>query len=140
MPFCAAAAMVFGHPTIDTFDVANIRDPRVQKLLPLVTLRANPAFDAAAPLSQANVTVRLKDGRSCSDRANGARGYPGRLNDDELNAKFMGCAQRSLSEAAAGQALNAVRAIETAPNITALMALCAGEGVPLLGKEGWLRH
>ncbi|HEY3243309.1 MAG TPA: MmgE/PrpD family protein [Phycisphaerae bacterium] len=125
MPFCAAAAMVFGHPTIDTFDVAKIRDPRVQKLLPLVTLRANPVFDAAAPLSQANVTVRLKDGRSWADRADGARGYPGRLNDDELNAKFMGCAQRSLSETAAAQALNAVRAIETAPNITALMQLCA---------------
>ena len=28
-----------------------------------VSLRANPAFDAAAPLSQARVTVRLPDGR-----------------------------------------------------------------------------
>jgi 2-methylcitrate dehydratase PrpD len=59
MPFCAAAALVFGHPTIDTFDVARIQDARVQELIPRVTLRANPAFDAAAPLSQARVTVRL---------------------------------------------------------------------------------
>ena len=66
MPFCAAAALVFGHPAVDTFDVAHIGDPRVQALLPRVALRADPAFDAAAPLSQAQVTVRLRDGRSCS--------------------------------------------------------------------------
>ena len=46
MPFCAAAALVFGHPGIATFDVERIRDPRVQRLMPHVTLRANPTFDA----------------------------------------------------------------------------------------------
>ena len=84
MPFCAAAAVVFGHPTIDTFDVPRIRDPRVQALMTRVTMRANPAFDAAAPLSQARVSVRLRDGRTVADRADGARGYPGRLSDEEL--------------------------------------------------------
>ena len=45
----------------------HIPDPRVQQLLPRVTLRANAAFDAAAPLSQARVTVRLRtDARSPS--------------------------------------------------------------------------
>src|SRR5437867_3900399 len=34
MPFCAAAALVFGHPGISTFDVEKIRDPRIQQLLP----------------------------------------------------------------------------------------------------------
>src|SRR6185295_1914176 len=63
MPFCATAAMVFGHPSIETFEPARIQDSRVQRLMPAVTLRANSSFDAAAPLSQANVTVRLKDGR-----------------------------------------------------------------------------
>jgi 2-methylcitrate dehydratase PrpD len=47
MPFCAAAALVFGHPTLDTFEVRNIQDSRIQRLLPLVTLSANPEFDAA---------------------------------------------------------------------------------------------
>ncbi len=125
MPFCAAAAMVFGHPTIETFDVEKIGDPRIQKLLPLVTLRANPGFDAAAPLSQANVTVRLKDGRAIAERADGARGYPGRLTDDELHTKFLACAQRSLTPAAAVQVLELVRAIETAPNIAKLTQLCS---------------
>ncbi len=124
MPFCAAAAMVFGHPTLETFDVEKIRDPRIQKLLPLVTLRANPDFDAAAHLSQANVTVRLKDGRTVAERADGARGYPGRLTDDELNTKFVACAQRSLAPAAAARVLDVLRAIEATPNIAELTQLC----------------
>jgi 2-methylcitrate dehydratase PrpD len=121
MPFCAAAAMVFGHPTLETFDVEKIRDPRIQKLLSLVTLKANSAFDAAAPLSQANVTVRLKDGRILSERVDGARGYPGRLTDEELSTKFLACAQRSVPYVAAVQLLDALRSIETIANISTLM-------------------
>ena len=124
MPFCAAAAVVFGHPTMDTFDVDRIHDARVQQLMPRVTLRANPAFDAAAPLSQARVTIRLRDGRTLTEHADGARGYPGRLTGDELSAKFLGCAERSLSRRAARLALPAVRAIDATANIRALTALC----------------
>jgi 2-methylcitrate dehydratase PrpD len=120
MPFCAAAAMVFGNPTLETFDVEKIRDPRIQKLLPLVTLKTNIAFDAAAPLSQANVAVRLKDGRILSERVDGARGYPGRLTDEELSTKFLACAQRSLTQAAAVQLLDALRSVETVANIARL--------------------
>ena len=128
MPFCAAAALVFGHPAIDTFDDAHIRDPRVQALMPRVTLRANPAFDAAAPLSQAQVTVRLRDGRTLVGRADGARGYPGRLSDDELDTKFLACARRSLAPAAADGALAAVRAIEGNADLRTLTAACAADG------------
>ena len=92
MPFCAAAALVYGPPGIGTFDTAHIHHPQVQALLPRVTLRANTAFDAAAPLSQARVTVRLSDGRSFAQAADGARGYPGRLTDGELETKFTTCA------------------------------------------------
>ena len=115
MPFCAAAAMVFGHPSIETFEAARIQDSRIQRLLPAVTLRTNSSFDAAAPLSQANVTVRLKDGRTFAERADGARGYPGRVSMEELATKFMACARRSLTEDAAERALAAVRTMESIP-------------------------
>jgi 2-methylcitrate dehydratase PrpD len=124
MPFCAAAAIVFGHPVIDTFDIGYIRDPRVQALMPRVTLRANPAFDAAAPLSQAEVTVRLRDGRTFAGQADGARGYPGRLSSEELDTKFLACARRSLAPAAAAAALAAVRAIEDNADVRTLTAAC----------------
>jgi 2-methylcitrate dehydratase PrpD len=125
MPFCAAAAIVFGHPTLETFEIEKILDSNIQNLLPLVTLRANPAFDAAAPLSQAKVTVRLENGHTVTERADGARGYPGRLTEDELNTKFLACAQRSLSRGAALQVLDLLRAIETTPNIAELTRLCS---------------
>jgi 2-methylcitrate dehydratase PrpD len=125
MPFCAAAAIVFGHPTVDTFAVNHITDPRIQNLMPRVVLRANPVFDAAAPLSQAHVAVRLRDGQTVTGRADGARGYPGRLSDDELTTKFLACAQRSLSRGAADQALAAVRAIDSVANVQTVVALCA---------------
>ena len=125
MPFCAAAAIVFDHPTIETFDVASIHDARIQVLLPRVSLRANPAFDSAPPLSRTRVTIRLKDGRSVAAQADGARGYPGRLTDEELNTKFLGCARRSLPDGAALELLAAVRRIEEIANIRTLTSLCA---------------
>jgi 2-methylcitrate dehydratase PrpD len=125
MPFCAAAAVVFGAPGVETFDVSHIRDARVQRLMPRVTLRANPAFDAAPPLSQARVSVQLRDGRTVSEHADGARGYPGRLTDEELNTKFRACARRSLGPGAAEAALTAVRNIDHVERIGSVTAACA---------------
>jgi len=125
MPFCAAAAVVFGHPTVGTFDERHIDDSRVQALMPRVTMRANAAFDRSAPLSQATVTIQVRDGRTLSLHADGARGYPGRLTDEELGAKFIGCAERSLPSHECEQALAAVRAIESADVVSATFASAA---------------
>ena len=108
MPFCAAAAVVFPQIGIDTFTPESIGHPDVQALMPRVSLRANVEFDTAAPLSQARVTVRLRDGREWSQHADGARGYPGRLTDEELSAKFADCAARTLGTSAARDAWNAL--------------------------------
>jgi 2-methylcitrate dehydratase PrpD len=103
MPFCAAAAIVFPTVGIETFAVDHIQHRDVQALMPRVTLRAKEAFDTAAPMSQARVTVRLLDGRAWTQHADGARGYPGRLTGEELSAKFMDCAARVLGSSAAQQ-------------------------------------
>ena len=120
MPFCAAAALVFGHPTIETFDGAHVADPRVQALLPRVSMRVNPSFDSAPPLSQATVSIQRRDGTTLTLHADGARGYPGRLSETELATKFLGCAQRSLPKANADAALTAVRALERTDHVRAL--------------------
>ena len=125
MPFCAAAAVILGHPTIDTFDLPSIRDKRLQEFGNRVSLRSNAEFDKAAPLSQSRVTIRLRDGRTLTEFSDGARGYPGRLSKEELAGKFMGCAQRSLSRGAAEKALEALLHIETVTNVSELTALCA---------------
>jgi 2-methylcitrate dehydratase PrpD len=117
MPFCAAAAVVYSRVGIDTFDVDHITNHDVQSLMARVTLRANEAFDQAAPLSHARVTVRLRDGRVFSQEADGARGYPGRLTDEELATKFAGCATRTLSETAANTAWAALSNLDTLADV-----------------------
>ena len=96
----------------------------------LVQLRATPQFgraplrfDQAAPLSQARVTVRLRDGRVVSQSADGARGYPGRLTDEELATKFAGCATRTLSESVANSAWAALSSLDTIADVRDLTAL-----------------
>jgi hypothetical protein len=87
-----------------------------------VSLRANPEFDRAAPLSQARVTVRLRDGRVLTQSADGARGYPGRITEEELARKFAACAGRVMPVDRAVRAWTAVRAIERA-DVRALMTV-----------------
>jgi len=120
MPFCAAAAVVFGHPTVDTFDGTHIADSGVQTLMPRVSMRVNTAFDSAAPLSQATVVIQLRGGTTLTRHADGARGYPGRLNESDLATKFLGCAERSLPRANAEAALTAAQALGRADHVRAL--------------------
>ena len=127
MPFCAAAAVLFGHPTVDTFDASHIADAGVQALMPRVSMRVNTAFDSSAPLSQATVSIQIKDGTTLTRHADGARGYPGRLSEAELGTKFLSCAQRSLSKANAEAALTAVRALGDADHVRALAQAWAGQ-------------
>jgi hypothetical protein len=47
------------------------------------------------------------------------------LTEDELNTKFLACAERSLTPDAAVQVLDALRTIETMPNIAELTQLCS---------------
>jgi 2-methylcitrate dehydratase PrpD len=114
MPFCAAAAIVRRRVGIDTFDAATLTDPAVVALQRRVTMRVDPTLDASAPsLTQANVAIRLNDGRVLRACANGARGYPQRpASDQELDDKFLACAAGVLSDRDAGALLAALKTME----------------------------
>ena len=124
----AATAIIHGRPDVETFDIDRIQEPAVQALMPRITLRANPTYDAAAPLSQARVTVRLRDGRTVSQSSDGARGYPGRLTDEELAVKFDGCARRSMSPAAIEQAWTALMHLDEVSDVRRLTELFQSDG------------
>lgn len=129
MPFCAAAAMVYGQVGIDTFQKDRIEDPRLQSMLARVTMRPNPAFDSSAPMSQARVTVRLRDGRVLTQSADGARGYPTKpASEGELAAKFEMCARRVLPEVMGTRALAALNQIDQTADIRAITAVLQPEG------------
>ncbi len=124
LPFCAASAIVDGGVGIDTFTPAQLARPEILAVQSRVTMTVDPALDPSAPsLTQANVAVRLRDGRVLTASANGARGYPERpASDDELGAKFMSCATQVLSAARAAEALDAMKRIASVDDTRALTA------------------
>jgi 2-methylcitrate dehydratase PrpD len=63
LPFCAAAAVVDGCVGLSTFEAAHLRDPRVAAMQARVRMSVDPSLDPGPALTQARVTVRLKDGR-----------------------------------------------------------------------------
>jgi 2-methylcitrate dehydratase PrpD len=117
MPFCAAAAMVFGRVGIDTFDDAVLRDPAVGAMMARVTMRVSEEIGRGKPaLTEARVRITLKDGRTLAQDAHGARGYPDNpASDDELAAKFMACAAVAVAEPRAAAILDWLRSLEDAP-------------------------
>jgi 2-methylcitrate dehydratase PrpD len=131
MPFCAASAVVHGRVGIDTFDARHVNDPEVRRLMPKVSMRADPSLDGIAPaLSQARVTIQLRDGRLVSQDADGARGYPSRpASAAELEAKFLACAHRTLDEETTVKALRLLREIEGLADIRALTAALIPKGL-----------
>ena len=127
MPFCAAAALVRGRVGIDTFDTATLGDPAILEMQGRVTMRVDPDLDASAPsLTQARVTVRLKNGRALTASANGARGYPERpASDEELATKFTSCATQTLTASHAAHVLDVLRDIESIADVRMLTDLLA---------------
>jgi 2-methylcitrate dehydratase PrpD len=126
LPFCIAAAIVDGRVGIDTFDAGRLDDARLAALLPRVTMRVDRALGVdAPPLTQARVHVHLRDGRTLSEIANGARGYPANpASDAELTTKFLSCATRVLSQAPAEHALSLLRRLDELPDIRELLERC----------------
>jgi 2-methylcitrate dehydratase PrpD len=122
MPFCAAAAVVDGHVSLETFETMDLSDSILTSLMDRVAMTVDKGFDNGAPaLTQARVSIRLRDGRTFSQEADGARGYPANpASDAELDEKFLSCAERALSKASSRRALEALRAIEGSADVRAV--------------------
>ena len=117
--FCAAAALAIGRVDLDTFTDASIADERVRRLMPSIAMHVDPEIGHDRPaLTQARVTIRLRDGRSVSARADGARGYPDRpASDADLDRKFADCASRVLDEPGVSGLLNQLRSLDRLDDI-----------------------
>jgi 2-methylcitrate dehydratase PrpD len=121
--------VVFGHVAIETFEATILGDPRVRAMMRRVRMQVDPALGAAAPpLTQARVRLTLRDGRTLTRQANGARGYPDRpASDAELDAKFSSCAARVLSPPRAATLLGQLRDFEQMTDVRTLTRLLTGD-------------
>ncbi|HEX5071235.1 MAG TPA: MmgE/PrpD family protein [Vicinamibacterales bacterium] len=117
MPFCAAAAIVFGRVGIDTFDDACLRDSRVVAVMSRITMRVDEAIGAGRPaLTESRVRVRLTDGRVLTKDAHGARGYPSNpASQAELDAKFLACAGGVVGAESASALLTRLKQLDDGP-------------------------
>ena len=114
MQYCVAAAVVMGRVGLDTFEPALVNDARIGGLLPRVTMTVDTTLRGDAPaLTQARVTIRLRDGPTLSAYADGARGYPARAATvDELTEKFRTCANRVLDRQRTEAAVLMLRSLD----------------------------
>ncbi|HEY6249758.1 MAG TPA: MmgE/PrpD family protein [Candidatus Angelobacter sp.] len=122
MPFCLAAALVYGEVGLATFEESCIREARIQELLPRITMQADASLGKDAPgLTQATVKICLRDGRTLHRRADGARGYPEHpASAEELDNKFLSCGRRVLSEERLQAALAHLRRMEALSDVRQL--------------------
>jgi 2-methylcitrate dehydratase PrpD len=129
MPFCAAAAVVHGRVGIDTFDAATLTDPKIAALMPRVTMTVDRTFDGAGPaLTQARVRIALRDGRVLTRQVNGARGYPASPpSREELEGKFLACAERVLPRDVADRVLARLREVDSVSDVQELTAALIGQ-------------
>lgn len=96
MQYCIAAAMTGGRLQLSDFVLAAIERPEVRRLFPLITMATHPRDDAEAPAERkpAEITVRLKDGRTLHATIQHARGTMFRpFGEAELREKFRDCAE-----------------------------------------------
>ena len=126
--YCAAAALAFGHVGIDTFETAAMTSPEVQRILPLVKMRADNCLGVEAPpLTEARVTLRLSGERTVERFARGARGYPDRpASSKERDSKFMSCARRVVSPDVAAESLGFLRSLEKSDSVRGLSVRLIG--------------
>ena len=129
MHHCAASAAVVGRVGLDTFEDAQVNDPRITAFVPRVTMSVDPTLRNDAPaLTQSRVTVKLHDGRTLTAYADGARGYPARpATEEELTDKFRACAGRVLDVAHTDAAMDILRTLEQLADTRTLTARLSGQ-------------
>ena len=109
--YCAAAAVAFGDIGIETFELAAMQTPSVVDLVSRVVMCADENVGRnVAPLTQARIVVRLRDGRTIERFVDGARGYPKKpATSGELNQKFRSCGERAIPTASVSKALHYIQ-------------------------------
>ena len=123
LPFCAAAAIVDGRVGIDTFEPGRLRRARDSALMSRVRMRVDPSLDGIGqPLTQARITVRLRDGRVLMRAADGARGYPERpASDAELDRQVPAVRRTDAVVRRRPRRARATSRHRTAPNLASLL-------------------
>ena len=117
--FCAALALA-GEDTarVETYSDENVKNPALVALMDKITVTPRPAMK----MKTAEAAVHTKDGvvhREAYDAGVPERDLPRQW--DKLVAKFRSCAEPVIGKEKAGKVVDAVRTLETAKDLSALV-------------------
>jgi 2-methylcitrate dehydratase PrpD len=147
LPFAAACMMVHGDITLDHLCEAALRDPALLQAMRKVAMivaddwreRVAPHAASAGP-EAAFVDIATTDGRRIEHFSGWARGTAARpLAADELAAKFVLCAQRTIPAREASALLGALEGIDAVPDVRPVLrdlARSFGNGVQQRSRAG----
>ena len=129
MQFCAAAALAEGRVDFASFTDGEVASSETRDLMERVAMIVDPGLpDGVEQHAWSRVTVRLRDGRTLSTEARGARGHPDTpLSDAALREKFLACAQTVLVPDEAEGIAEQIGHLEDIPDIRALTSRLEGD-------------
>jgi 2-methylcitrate dehydratase PrpD len=128
MEFCMAALLLYGKAGLLEFNNEVVNRPAVQEMIKRVDFGVDPVAEAAGYNKMTTIiSIKLKDGRTVSGRADFAKGSPANpISYEEVGAKFLDCASFAKWPAVKANAVvEMVRKLEDVPNVRALASLCA---------------
>jgi 2-methylcitrate dehydratase PrpD len=128
MQFCAAAALSEGRVDFGSFTDGEIANSETRELMARVAMVVDPDLPQGVEQhAWSRVTVRLRDGRTLSGGARGARGHPDTpLSDAALREKFLACARTVLAADEAEGVAEQIEHLEDIPDIRALTSRLEG--------------
>ena len=90
LPFCAAAALRYGHVQLGDFTDARLQDADIRALMPKIRIQSDPELTRAYPRKwPARVQIVLKDGQRLSAENEYPKGDPENpLSEEEVIGKF----------------------------------------------------
>jgi 2-methylcitrate dehydratase PrpD len=133
LPFAVGAMLVFGDLTPKQLGSEALADPRLRRIMEMVTMTIDPALAASEADRRDRpeasiVTISTTDGRRLIRRIDAATGMPSNpMPDAMLDAKFRQNAQPTLSLGQADALLDRVRRLRQLPSIHDLFAFRSEE-------------
>ena len=117
-----------GRVDFGSFTDGEVANRETRELMERVTMVVDPGLPQGVERhAWSRVTVRLRDGRTVSTDARGARGHPETpLSDEALREKFLACARTVLSPDEADGVAEQIGHLEHIPDIRALTSRLEG--------------
>ena len=122
MQYNMAAAILDGKVDIDSFSDEKASSPKMKEALSKVKVTIRPEWVSDIEIRRAPVTVKMKNGQEYTNVVEKQRGHQENpLSEEELQAKYRYCAERTLPKDKVEASINLVQSLEKLSDIIPLM-------------------